>query len=313
MGALVDINTDGLAKLAQIVGNWLGLEARAIECNAEAEAFASVRKAEAENAATLIRLQGEEQVANYMLAREKRKMNNTISVVELAQTQFAEGEQASDEPVNPDWLNRFFSIVEDVSDEDMQQLWARILAGEVKRPKSYSLRTLELLKNLSSKEAEIINLASGYLIDDIHLCTNNTFGANVMVRSKMDELGIICGEQMAYKYCTYPNESRNIIVGGGYTYCLRIHSNEQLQVPINCYHITTVGREIFSLTNTDNLKFAVKLAKHFDIDGMSKVELFKIIKCEGAKYKLSTEDLFLHHKYLDEEDELERIEPFVFE
>ena len=122
MGALVDINTDGLAKLDQIVGNWLGLEAIAIERNADANAFASVRKAEAENAAALIRLQGEEQVANYMLAREKRKMNNTISVVDLAQTQFTEGEQASDEPVNPDWLNRFFSIVEDVSDKDMQQL-----------------------------------------------------------------------------------------------------------------------------------------------------------------------------------------------
>ena len=80
MGALVDINTDGLAKLAQIVGNWLGLEARAIERNADANAFASVRKTEAENAAALIRLQGEEQVANYMLAREKRKLNNTISV-----------------------------------------------------------------------------------------------------------------------------------------------------------------------------------------------------------------------------------------
>jgi hypothetical protein len=131
MGALVDINTDGLAKLTQTIGNWLGLEARAIERNAEAEAYAAVRKVDAENAATLIRLQGEEQVANYMLAREKRKMNNVQNVVEQAQQHFVEGEQVSREPVNQDWVNRFFTIVEDVSDVEMQQLWARILAGEV--------------------------------------------------------------------------------------------------------------------------------------------------------------------------------------
>lgn len=304
MGALVDINTDGLAKLAQTIGNWLGLEARAIERNAEAEAYAHVRKADAENAVNLVRLQGEEQVANYILAREKRKLNNVQSVISETQNHFTEGETVSDEPVNADWLNRFFSIVEDVSDEYMQKLWAQILAGEVKRPKSYSLRTLELLKNLSPKEAEYINTASGYLIDDIHLCTNNLLGANVMICSKMDELGIICGEQMTYKYVTYSNEPRNIIVGGGYTYCLRIHPTEQLQIPINCYQITTVGREIFSLANTDNLKFARGLAKHFDIGGVSKVELFKINKCKNGKYALSTEDLMLYHKDSNDEDEL---------
>ena len=180
MGALVDINTDGLAKFAEIVGGWLGLNARAIEHKAEAEAFAAVRKVDAENAAALARLQGEGQVANYILAREKRKMNNAIRVVELAQTQFAEEEQVSNEPVNSDWLNRFFSIVEDVSDAEMQQLWARILAGEIKRPKSYSLRTLELLKNLSPKEAEVINLASGYVMDNRHFCSN-IFGADGFV------------------------------------------------------------------------------------------------------------------------------------
>ena len=311
MGALVDINTDGLAKLAQIVGNWLGLEARAIERNAEAEAYAHIRKTDAENAAALARLQGEEQLANYMLAREKRKMNNTISVVDLAQTQFTEGEQASDEPVNSDWLNRFFSIVEEVSDKDMQQLWARILAGEVKRPKSYSLRTLELLKNISPKEAEVINLASGYLIEDQLLCTGDSLGANAIICSKMDELGIICGEQMAYSYFANAGEIRNIVIGNN-AYCLRVHTNALLQVPIRCYQITTVGREIFSLTNTDSLKFVLKLAKHFNTESVSKVELFKIIKRGDAKYVLSKEDLLLSHEYQDNDDELEPVRPFVF-
>jgi hypothetical protein len=307
MSALIEVNTDGLAKLAETVGGWFGWNARAIEQNAEAEAYAAVRKVDAENAATLIRLQGEEQVANYMLAREKRKMNNVQNVVEQAQQHFVEGEQVSDEPVNQDWVNRFFTIVEDVSDSEMQKLWAQILAGEIKRPKSYSLRTLELLRNISKEEAEAIKEASKYVIDELYLCAD-LFGADVDIHSKMDELGIICGEQMLFIYFTNPYDSRDINIGN--TYYLRVYSDKQVKVNVKCYYLTKAGREIFSLAKGDNLEFALGLAKHFDREDISKVELFEIIKYNGTKYTLTTENILLHHQYHDE-DELSPVKSFM--
>ena len=307
MSALIEVNTDGLAKFAEIVGGWLGLNARAIEHKAEAEAFAAVRKVDAENAANLARLQGEEQVANYIIAREKRKMNNVQNVVEQAQQHFVEGEQVSREPVNPDWLNRFFSIVEDVSDSEMQKLWAQILAGEVKRPKSYSLRTLELLRNISKEEAEAIKEASKYVIDELYLCAD-VFGADVDIHSKMDELGIICGEQMLFIYFIDSYDSRDINIGN--TYYLRAYSDKQVKVKVKCYYLTKAGREIFSLAKGDNLEFALGLAKHFDREDISKVELFEIIKYNGTKYTLTTENILLHHQYHDE-DELSPVKSFM--
>lgn len=308
MGALVDINTDGLAKLAQTIGNWLGLEARAIERNAEAEAYAHIRKVDAENAANLVRLQGEEQVANYILAREKRKLNNVQSIVSMTQELFIEGEKVSEEPVNPDWLNRFFSIVEDVSDSEIQKLWAQILAGEVKRPKSYSLRTLELLRNISKEEAEAIKEASKYVIDELYLCAD-VFGANVDIHSKMDELGIICGEQMLFIYYTNTYGSRDINIGN--TFYLRVYSDKQVKVDVKCYYLTKVGKEIFSLAKGDNLEFALGLAKHFDREDISKVELFEIIKYDGIKYTLTTDNILLHYPYPDYNTELSPVHPFM--
>ena len=38
-----------------------------------------------------------------------------------------------------------------MSSEELQTLWGRTLAGEIKSPGSYSLRTLDFLKNLSHK------------------------------------------------------------------------------------------------------------------------------------------------------------------
>ena len=60
-----------------------------------------------------------------------------------------------DHPVDHDWTARFFSDVQDVSSEDMQQLWARILAGEVERPGSTSIKTLGILKNLDKATASL--------------------------------------------------------------------------------------------------------------------------------------------------------------
>ena len=282
MGALIEVNTDGLAKLAETVGGWFGWNARAIEHKAEAEAFAAVRKVDAENATNLARLQGEEQFANYILAREKRKMNNAISVVDLAQTQFTEGEQASDEPVNPDWLNRFFSIVENVSDAEMQQLWARILAGEVKKPKSYSLRTLEILRNITKEEAEQISDVSAFVVYGGMMCSED-FGINSRIIPLLDELGLICGEEMVRRYTITPNAPRNIVVDK--SQLISLYSSSAIKVELKYYILTRAGREIFTLpTQPDTKGFVVNLVHHFKQYGLNKITLNHIEKWEGEKY-----------------------------
>ena len=50
----------------------------------------------------------------------------------------------------------------------MQELWARILAGEIKQPNSFSLRTLETLKNISKEEAELYVKVSKFLFYSIN-------------------------------------------------------------------------------------------------------------------------------------------------
>ena len=70
--------------------------------------------------------------ARYIIEKETPKRENREKVAEKAQTIHIEGEKDEDKTIDTDWLNRFFGIVEDVSDEDMQDIWARILAGRRK-------------------------------------------------------------------------------------------------------------------------------------------------------------------------------------
>lgn len=138
---------------------------------ADAEAYAAIKRAEVETQVAILNLKREEEVANYLLAKENRKLNNTQSVIAKAKENFITGEQVSNEPVNKDWINRFFSIVEDISDETLHQLWGHILAGEVKQPNSYSLRTLELLRNLTKEEAELFVRLASFYIEKNFICT----------------------------------------------------------------------------------------------------------------------------------------------
>lgn len=56
--------------------------------------------------------------------------------------------------VDETWQSRFFRHASAVSDQEVQQLWGKILSGEVRNPGSYSLKTLSILADLSKDDAE---------------------------------------------------------------------------------------------------------------------------------------------------------------
>jgi hypothetical protein len=61
----------------------------------------------------------------------------------------------SSELVDPDWFAEFVNNCQDVSNEDMQTVWAKVLAGELVRPGSFSKRTLNFVRLLSMDEANL--------------------------------------------------------------------------------------------------------------------------------------------------------------
>jgi hypothetical protein len=54
--------------------------------------------------------------------------------------------------LDEDWLNVFERYAEDASTERMQNLWGRVLAGEIRKPGRYSMRTLRFLSEFSQAD-----------------------------------------------------------------------------------------------------------------------------------------------------------------
>ena len=94
----------------------------------------------------------------------RKRLANKISVVKSAAEELSD-KQVPDHKPDHDWTARFFDCVQDVSSEHMQKLWARVLAGEVESPGRTSLRTLETLRNMTKRDAELFKEIVGYVIE----------------------------------------------------------------------------------------------------------------------------------------------------
>jgi len=72
------------------------------------------------------------------------------------------GENAKPESVEDDWLTHFYQKSRILSDAEMQSLWARILAGELQAPGSFSKRTLESVATMDKSDAQSFTRFCGY-------------------------------------------------------------------------------------------------------------------------------------------------------
>ncbi|QCE40894.1 DUF2806 domain-containing protein [Psychroserpens sp. NJDZ02] len=106
----------------------------------------------------------EERTKNRIEYKEQKRQKNIENITQNAVKNLEAETNVSEEPVDEDWTTRFFNYAEDVSNDEMQDLWGRILAGEIKQPNSFSLRTLELIRNLTKIEAQVFTKAANFVI-----------------------------------------------------------------------------------------------------------------------------------------------------
>ena len=104
-------------------------------------------------------IHGEIEVRGEIEARlsfqEEKRQANTESVVREAAAEVGE-KQVQAHDVDHDWTARFFAEVQDVSSEKMQQIWAKILAGEVETPGRTPCSKVDIGKHVRG-EAELLS------------------------------------------------------------------------------------------------------------------------------------------------------------
>jgi hypothetical protein len=83
-----------------------------------------------------------------------------IAAAELKseQSAIANDKEPEAPPISEDWLNAFESEAAQISSEQMKNLFAKVLAGEIRRPTSYSIKTIKLMAQLDNRAATLFRL-----------------------------------------------------------------------------------------------------------------------------------------------------------
>jgi len=190
-----------------------------------------------------------------------------------------------------DWFNSYITLAEDVSNKTMQDLWAKILAGEIYQPGTYSLKALKVFRNMSMGDAKLLAKACSLAVKDqsrtnIRLLSGcyqkpgllNMFDKARQKNINLSQFGLNYSDllSLAENHLLFIQESETNILSksellnftyNGQSFAMKPNKNNCI---LRFYKFTPIGVELSQLINdkpdaTFNTFLKQQLSHHFSI------------------------------------------------
>ena len=154
------------------------------------------------------------------------------------------GPESDAEEVDPDWLNYFGGYAEKASSEKVRDLWARVLAGEIRHPGSFSRATLRLLAELDQQMALWFQQETEFRILGQYILRPVDWSEGRLDRLVfLEQVGLVQHVDpvggLAHKF--EPDQNGHAAVPEG-DLCLRMRVERAMELPV--IPITHIGQEI---------------------------------------------------------------------
>ena len=213
--------------------------------------------------------------------QEITKQQNIEAIADKAYEELEHSDVVNDEPVSQDWMSRFFNSVEDISDEKMQEMWAHILAGEIKKPNTYSYRTIEKLKNMTRQEAELFEKVAGlslqntgtfFVINDNAIL--NAHGVYFKHLLELEECGLMSAQSLSLTIQASQDEP-DYIINDKYIGLIRGKEPKKKQsLKLNIFAFTESGKQLIK-------------AIHPQIDGQYLIDCLQVIRQKNSNFSIT--------------------------
>ena len=222
---------------------------------AEAQAMASriLAISEAETDAEIVELR--HRAANRFVFEEMRNQSNMEAITGKAIPSLTE--YAEPDKIDDDWVANFFDKSRIVSGDQMQHLWAKILAEEGNSPGSFSRKTVNQVADLDRRDAElftnicrfgwIINRTVEVLIFDEQSALYNRLGINFNSIGQLEALGLVRFNGSGnFNMASLP-QNVSASYGGSRLY-LSFPNNSENRLNVGKVLLTQSGMELFRIS-----------------------------------------------------------------
>ena len=236
-----------------------------------------------------------------MTYTELYKFNNFLEIAKLADAELKKDDAALSvsEELDFDWFLRFYEAAGGISNEEMRALWAKVLAGEITQQGSFSLRTVETLRNMTAREARVFQRASHLVLSEIDggkflFCDDTIGNYDLNKRHGLDTRDLFlleeCGLVNAFcvdNYMELDDAAGGLVSGKGQMLLFRPVRNEKTSFHYRCYPLTRAAMQLLARAAMQLL--AIVCDDEYD-DYL--LELGKILKAENKdEFQISLHDI----------------------
>lgn len=216
-----------------------------------------VAKAEAEveilNAQTQIEITAlQNRALERFIAEEGKKQENIEDIVNKTIPLLTDSSEP--QKMDDDWITNFFDKCRIISDQEMQSLWAKVLAGEANTPGTFSKRTVNFLGSLDNADAHLFTRLCGFccffnglspFIYDTEATIYNNQGITFSSLSHLDDIGLVSFLPDGFSKTKIPKT----ITGYYYDKPLKIEFNnsENNALNVGLIILTKTGRQLAPL------------------------------------------------------------------
>lgn len=187
---------------------------------------------------------------------ETKKQSNMESITQKALNDLTDDAQPQN--VDDDWITNFFDKCRLISDDEMQNLWAKVLAGEANVPGKYSKRTVNFLSSMDKSDAALFaKLCSfGWFIGDVTPLIYNIEdapyvqnGITFNALKHLDDIGLLTFETLTgYAKMRLPKRIRAFYYGRPVVVEFPNENNNQINT--GKVILSKIGQELAPLTGS---------------------------------------------------------------
>lgn len=209
-----------------------------------------------------------QEIKSLIVNEVKRLFNekeNIKKIADFAYNELKNDKKETNEEIDEDWKNNFFDKGRKIYTEDLQFIFGKILAGEIKQPGTYSKRLLGILSNLSQKETTIFTKIAKLSIKG----KNNTF--IISDKEILESFDIKLDEIILLEEAGLIN-SNELKLSGKNNYEYKNYLIDFLDTKPNfhVYLLTKSGCELENIVNNEiNLEYLSKIKHKYNIPKMN--------------------------------------------
>ncbi len=197
--------------------------------------------------------------------QEVLKQENIEAIVEGAYESLKDEKECADGEITREWMHRFIDAAGDISTEELQKLWSKVLAGEVLDPKSFSLRTLECLRNIDVEDARLFEsvcknvIANRFILNDENFLEERGISYDMIL--KLDECGLVNSSgNISLK--SNVGQKEGIVLNFGKYILVGNTDGVDVEFNISQFPLTAAGRELSAIVaNEIDLEYIKEICR----------------------------------------------------